>query len=190
MKKALTLALLFVFLLNGWQMSRAQSEGPPRAPVREVTDTYFGQQIVDPYRWMEDSKSPDMLAWMKAQADYSRAYLDKLPMRAEILKRLDELSNAGVRVTGIQRAGQRYFYYRLAPGENDRRVYMREGLAGAERLLLDPEKLSSSGRRYSINSFSPSPDGKYPLTSSLSAARRTESCASSKRLRARRRRSA
>ena len=136
-------------------------QGPPKAPVHEVTDTYFGQKIVDPYRWMEDSKNADFAAWMKAQADYTRSHLDQLPMRGELLKRLEELSDTGVRVSGVQRAGNYYFYYRLAPGENDRRLYVREGFKGAERLLLDPDKLSEPGKRYSIDSYNPSFDGKY-----------------------------
>ena len=56
-------------------------DGPPKAAVHEVTDTYFGKQIIDPYRWMEDAKSPETANWMKAQADYSRGYLDRLPIR-------------------------------------------------------------------------------------------------------------
>src|SRR5436309_734536 len=115
-------------------------DAPPKAPVREVTDTYFGVKVVDPYRWMEDSKNAEVAAWMKAQANHARSVLDRLPMRAELLKRLEELSDTGVRVGGVQRGGGSYFYYRLAPGENDRRLYVREGLHGAERLLVDPEK--------------------------------------------------
>jgi len=118
-------------------------------------------KIVDPYRWMEDAKSPETAAWMRGQADYTRAYLDRLPMRAQLLKRFEELSETGVRVSGVQRAGNFYFYYRVAPGENDRRLYVREGFKGAERLLVDPEKLSSPGKRYSIDSYNPSFDGKY-----------------------------
>ncbi|HZE68436.1 MAG TPA: prolyl oligopeptidase family serine peptidase [Pyrinomonadaceae bacterium] len=136
-------------------------DGPPKAAVHEVTDTYFGTKIVDPYRWMEDAKSPETAAWMKAQADYTRAYLDRLPIRALLLKRFEDLSETGVRVSGVQRAGNFYFYYRLAPGENDRRLYVREGFTGAERLLVDPDKLSSPGKRYSIDSYNPSFDGKY-----------------------------
>ncbi len=79
-------------------------EGPPKATVHGVTDTYFGQKIVDPYRWMEDNKSPEMTAWMKAQADYARTYLDHLPLRTQLLKRFEELSETGVRVSGVQRA--------------------------------------------------------------------------------------
>ncbi|HEY6122323.1 MAG TPA: prolyl oligopeptidase family serine peptidase [Pyrinomonadaceae bacterium] len=136
-------------------------DAPPKAAVHEVIDTYFGQKIADPYRWMEDSKSPETAAWMKAQADYTRAYLDRLTLRAELLKRCQELSETGVRVSGVQRAGNFYFYYRLAPGENDRRLYVREGFKGEERLLIDPDKLSSPGKRYSIDSYNPSFDGKY-----------------------------
>ncbi len=136
-------------------------DNPPKAAIHEVTDTYFGMKIVDPYRWIEDAKSPETAAWMKGQADYTRAYLDRLPMRAQLLKRFEELSETGVRVSGVQRAGNFYFYYRVAPGENDRRLYVREGFKGAERLLVDPDKLSSPGKRYSIDSYNPSFDARY-----------------------------
>jgi prolyl oligopeptidase len=158
LNKHITFAIVLVALLGA---AASAQQGPPKAPVNEVTDTYFGQKIVDPYRWMEDSKNADFVAWMKAQADYTRAHLDRLPMRADLLKRLEELSDTGVRVSGVQRAGGYYFYYRVAPGENDRRLYVREGFKGAERLLLDPEKLSEPGKRYSIDSYNPSFDGKY-----------------------------
>src|SRR6266436_9600709 len=94
------LASLIVFFANA-----SAQNGPPKAPVHEVTDTYFGQKVVDPYRWMEDSKSAETAGWMKAESQYTRAYLDPLPLRADLLKRLSELSDAGVRVSGVQRAG-------------------------------------------------------------------------------------
>ncbi len=156
-KTSFVASLLFLFVVS----AVCAQDGPPKATVHEVTDTYFGTKIVDPYRWMEDAKSPETAAWMKAQADYSRAYLDRLPMRAQLLKRFEELSETGVRVSGVQRAGSLYFYYRLAPGENDRRLYVRDGFKGAERLLIDPDKLSAPGKRYSIDSYNPSFDGKY-----------------------------
>ena len=136
------LALLIIFIAQA-----SAQNGPPKAAVHEVTDTDFGQSVVDPYRWMEDAKSAETAAWMKAQADYSRAYLDRLPMRAQLLKRFEELSETGVRVSGVQRAGNLYFYYRQAPGENDRRLYVRDGFKGAERSLIDHDKLSSTGKR-------------------------------------------
>jgi prolyl oligopeptidase len=134
---------------------------PPSAPVREVIDDYFGQKVSDPYRWMEDSNDAETVAWMKAQADYTRDYLTHLPLRQELLDRITKLSDAGVQVDGIQVRGNLYFYYRLAPGENDRRLYVRDELDGQERLLVDPERISQPGRRYSIDHFNASLDGQY-----------------------------
>ena len=71
---------LFVFVtLLVFAPTALAQDGPPKAPIQDLTDTYFGQKIVDPYRWMEDSKSPETAAWMKGQADYTRSYLDRLP---------------------------------------------------------------------------------------------------------------
>ena len=67
----LVLAAILATTLAGAQ------DPPPRAPVRPVADTYFGQTVIDPYRWMEEAKSAELAAWMKAQSDYTRAVLDK-----------------------------------------------------------------------------------------------------------------
>jgi prolyl oligopeptidase len=150
----------FILLLT-FSVSTLAQTGPPKAGRREVKDSYFGQTISDPYRWMEDLKTDETQKWIKAQADYSRAYLDKLPMRDSILKRLNELSDVGTQVTSIQKRGNSYFYNRRAPNENDYRIYVREGFNGAERLLVDPDKIANDGKRRSINSFSLSQDGKY-----------------------------
>lgn len=134
---------------------------PPKAEVRNATDEYFGQKITDPYRWLENLKADETQKWFRAQADYARAYLDRLPMREDILKELNSLSDIGTRVGGIQRRGNLYFYNRRAPEENDFRIYVREGLSGAERILVDPDKVASDGKRRSIGGFSVSQDGKY-----------------------------
>jgi prolyl oligopeptidase len=134
---------------------------PAIAPVREVKDTYFGQTVTDPYRWMEDLKAGETKKWMKTQADRARAYLDDLPMREEIFKEINDLSDTSVRVDNIRQRGNLYFYQRRAPGENDFKIYVREGLNGKERLLVDPEKRSSKGKRYSLGAWNTSWDGKY-----------------------------
>jgi len=97
--------------------------GYPNAKKVDQVDDYHGVKVSDPYRWMEDQKSAEMTAWMKGQSDYTRSYLDRLPARAELLKRISELNDAGVRVSGIRRAGNLYFYYRLAPGDNDQKLH-------------------------------------------------------------------
>jgi len=61
---------------------------PPPAPVRPVTEDYFGTKVVDPYRYMEDLKNPEVEAWFKAQNDYTRAVLASIPGRDSLLARI------------------------------------------------------------------------------------------------------
>jgi prolyl oligopeptidase len=153
------LAAIFVVHLAASLAIHAQTL-PPTAPVREVTDDYFGTKIVDPYRWMETPKSAELADWMKAQNAFTRSHLDRLPMREKFLKQLEAQNNSATNVSSVQRVGNRYFYFKLAPGDSDRKVCVREGLTGEEKTLVDPQGISVEGKRFSIISFSLSPDGK------------------------------
>jgi len=113
-RSLLTAKFIAFLLLLAFTISTLAQTGPPKAEIREVKDTYFGQTISDWYRWLENLKSDETQKWIKAQADYSRAYLDRLPMRGDLLKRLNELSDVGTRVSGIKRRGNLYFYKRRA----------------------------------------------------------------------------
>ncbi len=151
---------VFWLYLMAYAISTFAQNQPPTARSENVTDDYFGTKIVDPYRWMEDLKADETKQWIKAQADYSRGLLDKLPLRSEFLSDLTKVGNAGEYVRGIQQRGNRYFYYKIKPGEQDNSIYVREGLSGAERLLVNPAAFSIGEKRFSISSFAPSPDGK------------------------------
>jgi prolyl oligopeptidase len=133
---------------------------PPETPVRDVKETFFGTEISDPYRWLEDLKSPEVSSWMRAQNDYTRAVLERIPNREKLRKRIAELDDSGVRVNGLQSFGGRLFYLKQATGEDNRRLYVRDGAGGAERLLLDPQTRTANGVHYSIDYFQASPDGK------------------------------
>lgn len=162
-------AMLFAVAADSAKIYSQTLTQPAPAPVREVTDDYFGTKIVDPYRWMEEPKSAELADWMRAQNDYTRSHLNRLPLREKFLRQLEAQNNAIVNVGGVQRVGSRYFYFKVAPGDNSSKVYMREGLTGEEKMLIDPQKISAeSGKRFSIISFSPSPDGK--LVSYLASA--------------------
>lgn len=134
---------------------------PPAARVENVTDEYFGVKITDPYRWMEDLKADETQKWMKGQADYADGYLKKLPMREEIFKRLTEVSSASDAVSGIRQRGNLFFYQKRGANDEDFKLYVREGLNGTERLLVDPNKVMNDGKRYSFAGWSVSFDGKY-----------------------------
>lgn len=155
-----SLAALAASLLT----AAAAAQTPPVAPVRPVTDTYFGTALTDPYRYLEEVNNPEVAAWMRAQADYARAQLDRIPGRAAVLARITELENAvPARVADVQRRpGDLYFYERRGAADNQFKLYMRQGLRGTERLLVDPETFAkASGKPHAINSFEASPTGRY-----------------------------
>jgi prolyl oligopeptidase len=134
----------------------------PKTPVREVTEDYFGTKVTDPYRWLENTSDAEVVAWMKAQNDYTRAALAKLPGRDKLADRIKQLDNAGPTVSGVQVWGGHYFYLKAEPGSDNRRLYVRDTVTTPERLLVDPEKLTTpDGKHFSIDYFAPSLDGKY-----------------------------
>ena len=150
-------------------------EAPPVAPVRPVTDTYFGTDVVDNYRYLENLKDPEVAGWMKAQAAHTRATLDSLPGRAALQERIHALSNADLRRGGFKRIGNRYFYMQMEPGAQQPKLFYRDGLAGAEHLLIDPSELGKgTATHYAIDFFEPSRDGKL-LAYGLSAGGSEES---------------
>ncbi len=133
---------------------------PPDTPRHEVTDDYFGTKIVDSYRWLENLKSPEVSAWMKAQNDYTRSVLDRIPGREKLRARIAQLDDSGVRVASFQSYGGRLFYLKRAPGQDNQKLYTRDAPSAPEQLLLDPETLTANGVHYSIDYYTPSYDGK------------------------------
>src|SRR5215469_5270301 len=119
--------LLLQFLSPAFAQNRQ-----PTAPVREVTDDYFGTKVVDPYRWMEDLKSKETQDWMRGQADFAAAYMEKLPTRNEIFRELQEI--AGNFFSGFDysklKPGKTVFYLRQNPNDETRKLY-RRGADGA-----------------------------------------------------------
>ncbi len=149
-------------LISGISASAlAFGQDPPVAPVRPVTTDYFGTKVVDNYRYMEDLANPDVKAWMKAQADYTRAKLDAIPARKPLLDRIHALLNADVRRGGFVRRGDRYFYEVFEPGAQLPKLFYRDGLKGEEHLLLDPGAMGKgTDTHYALDYFAPSWDGK------------------------------
>ena len=132
----------------------------PAAPVREVRETLHGVEVVDPYRWLEDVGSPDAQAYFRAEDEYARHELHRIPGRAALAERIRELSDAQVSVRGVALANGSVFYLKLAPGQDTPVLCVREGFAGAERVLVDPARFSTGAGRAAINWYRPSPDGR------------------------------
>jgi prolyl oligopeptidase len=123
----------------------------------EVRDTVHGVEILDPYRWLEDQKSPDTRAWIDAQNRHTQSLLNARSERGALSRRLSELLR--VEVTNIPRqAGGRYFFTRRRPDQDLFVVYVRRGLDGPDQVLLDPHTLSAD-HRTSVNLLDISDDG-------------------------------
>jgi prolyl oligopeptidase len=133
---------------------------PPVAPVIPITDDYFGTQVTDNYRYFEDLKNPQVQAWMKGQADYARSVLDSLPGRRALLDRITAIDKTLVAVFDVQQRGGRYFYQKRRPEDQIPKLYYRDGLKGAEHLLLDPTKLGTATVHAALDFYAPSWDGQ------------------------------
>jgi prolyl oligopeptidase len=145
-------------------MLNAQLAKPPVAPVQTVVDTYFGQKVEDPYRYMENQKDPAVVAWMKAQADYSRAVLDSMPGRKAFAEKMQTYLNAAeFTISDVQLAGKFTFYRKRKQGQNLAALYVREGTDPRERLLFDPNKFDTGDHHISLDQYQPSWEGKYVL---------------------------
>ena len=138
----------------------AQLASPPAAPVRTVTDTYFGEKVDDPYRWLEDQKSPEVVTWMRGQADYARATLDSIPARKQFAGDMQRYLDApDAAISDVQLAGEFIFYRKRPRGVNQASLYVRKTTGGPERLLIDVPKLSTPEHHISLDQYTPSLDG-------------------------------
>lgn len=138
-------------------------EAPPAAPSVPVTDVLHGVSVHDPYRNLENLADPGTRRWLLAQGEFAAATLARIDVRADLLRRIDELSRAtGDAVRGVRRMpnGRLYYLIRRA-GEPQFKLAMRDGLAGPERVLVDPQAMTrATGVPQAINHFSPSWDGR------------------------------
>lgn len=158
------LTILSLFLLCP---SFSMAEQPPVAPVRPVVDEYFGEKIVDPYRYMEDFKQPEVQAWVKSQAEYADAKLRSLPGRQALLARIGELDAGApftVSIVARHPNGKLYYLKQLA-SENVYKLYVRDETTRVERLLIDPETFPkpSPDEHFTLAFFRVSPDGSQIL---------------------------
>jgi prolyl oligopeptidase len=102
-----------------------------------VTEILHGVSVTDPYRWLEDPNSACTRNWLQEQIAYTRAYLDAIPGRQRIRKRVEELL-AVENVSAPLKVGNRYFFSKRAPYQEQSVIAMREGLTGADVSLIDP----------------------------------------------------
>jgi prolyl oligopeptidase len=125
-------------------------------------DVLHGVAVADPYRWLEDGDSPEVRAWDEAQNEATRAWLAAIPGREALRRRVRELLSVGyvgapvVRTTRART--RRYFHVRREGTQEQAALYVRDGVSGVDRVLIDPAPLSTDGTT-AIDWWSASPDG-------------------------------
>jgi prolyl oligopeptidase len=129
----------------------------PAAKKVDVVDDYHGVKIADPYRWLEDTNSPETTAWVEAENKVTATYFDQIPERDKIRARLTELYNFE-RFSGAFQAGGKYFYFRNDGLQNQNVLYVLDKPDATPRILLDPNTLRADGTA-ALAGLSPSRDG-------------------------------
>jgi len=115
----------------------------PTTKKVDTVDTYFGTAVADPYRWLEDDRSAETEAWVKEQNSTTFGYLDKIPFREDLRKRLETLWNYE-KVGSPFKEGQ-YTYFYKNNGLQNQYVVHRRGEDGQEEVFLDPNTFSEDG---------------------------------------------
>jgi prolyl oligopeptidase len=158
--KTITVALAPLLMTSTALSAAPDAPAYPDTRKGDVVETQFGEAVADPYRWLENDVRNDkeVAAWVAAQNAATSEYLAKLPQRAWFAKRMKELMNYE-RFGLPQKAGKRYFYMRNSGLQNQSQLFVRSGLAGKPRLLIDPNAWAKDGAT-ALDDWAPSKNGK------------------------------
>ncbi|UFH36459.1 prolyl oligopeptidase family serine peptidase [Flavobacterium acetivorans] len=115
----------------------------PQTKKGETVDEYFGTKVNDPYRWLEDDRSAETAAWVKAENEVTYDYLAKIPFRNQLKERLEKLWN--YEKIGAPSVEGKYTYYSKNNGLQNQSVLYRKDAAGKEEVFLDPNTFSKDG---------------------------------------------
>ena len=162
----LSAALIIPFAALALNAAPAAQTAPVAAPITypqtergDVVDELFGERIADPYRWLENDvrEDPRVRAWVTAQNEATNSFLSTLPARDAFRARMRQMYDYE-RFGLPRKAGSRYFYTRNDGLQNQSVLYVREGLNGSPRVLIDPNGWAQDGAT-ALAEWEPSEDG-------------------------------
>ncbi len=139
MKKTITITAIVCTLVMNAQTKIIY----PNTQKIDHTDTYFGQSVNDPYRWLEDDRSAETEAWVKTQNVVTYSYLDQIPYRNQLKSRMEKLWNYE-KISAPFKEGD-YTYYYKNNGLQNQSVLYRKDKSGKEEIFLDPNTFSKDG---------------------------------------------
>lgn len=139
-------ALLLLISIYAFIIPDKMNSGPVKYPVTETvpaSDTYFGKTIEDPYRWLEDDLNPKTREWINAQNKETYTYLEQIPYRETLRKKLEKIWNYE-RYSAPFKEGKYTYFYKNNGLQNQSVLYRQEGSKPAE-IFLDPNTFSKDG---------------------------------------------
>ena len=154
MNKLLVLVSLLILVACGQEKINY-----PVAKQVDTVDTYFGKEVADPYRWLENIDSEETKKWVDAQVKVTDNYLAAIPFRDKIKNRLTDLWNYE-KYSSPRKAGEYYIFQKNDGLQEQSVVYIQKGEDGDPEVLLDPNKLSEDGS-VSLSGLYISNDAKY-----------------------------
>ena len=131
----------------------------PKTAKVDTIDTYFGVEVADPYRWLENDTSAATAAWVEAQNSVTNEFLARIPYRQKMLNRLTEVANYERMGAPFKKHGK-YYFYKNDGLQNQSVLYVQDSLESEPRVFLDPNKLSEDGT-VALTGMSFSHNGKY-----------------------------
>jgi prolyl oligopeptidase len=157
---ALRTAALLLLAFSGGVLAGDRIEYPPTRRVDQV-DLYHGVKVPDPYRWLEADvrHSPEVAAWVAAENKLTARYLEAIPERPAIRRRLTEIWNFA-QYSSFMKEGSRYYYLKNDGLQNQAVLYVIDSLDGTPRVLLDPNRWSKDGT-VALAGMGFSEDGRY-----------------------------
>lgn len=155
MKNFVTIAIMSATVLS----ANADGLKYPVAPASNTTDVYFGKNVADPFRPLENDTASKTLEWVNAERKVTEDYLSQIPFRDRLRDRLKKLMNYKKSGTPFKRDGK-YYFYENDGLQNQSVLYRADSLGGKAEVFLDPNKLSEDGT-VALTGLSFSNDGKY-----------------------------
>ena len=157
--KNICLLIFLVFFNASFKLySQLEIKYPETKKVNQ-TDDYFGVKIEDPYRWLENTDSPEVKSWVEEQNKVTFSYLEQIPYRNKIKQRLTEIWNYP-KYSQPFKAGSNYFFFKNNGLQNQDVLYIQKDLDSEPEEFLDPNTFSDDGTIALTGTFD-SPDGKY-----------------------------
>jgi len=151
--------ILLIILLNMLSINLFSKIIYPKTSKGSTVDNYFGTEIKEPYRWLENDTSAETGQWVKAQNKVTSDYLSKIPFRTNLKMRLTALTNYPKYSSPFKKNGQ-YFFFKNNGLQNQSVLYHQASLSADPEVFLDPNLLSTDGT-VSLSAMSFSNNGKY-----------------------------